>query len=334
MSSVTHGNDRGSAEVQLHMYRTMITIRRFEEEALLQFQAGAIPGALHISIGQEACSAGACAALRTGDLMFGTHRSHGDVIARGGEPSRMMAELFGRVDGYCKGKGGSMHIMDIDRGILGANGIVGGGLPIAVGAGLSSKLRGSGQVVLAFFGDGAFGEGDFHESLNLASVWNLPVVFFCQNNQYAVSTNIRDSQRVESLATYGASYNIPGKEIDGNDVLMVHEEALSAAERARRGLGPTLLVATTYRLMGHMVGDPGAYRSDDEIQAWKRRDPILTFRRDLLERRVTSEDALNTIEKQVIKDIEAAVAFATASPHPKPEDAMRDVFYEAATVER
>jgi acetoin:2,6-dichlorophenolindophenol oxidoreductase subunit alpha len=331
-TSLSHSATPSSTDARLSMYRTMVTIRRFEEEALLHYQNGNIPGALHVCIGQEACSTGACSALAHGDLVLGTHRSHGDVIARGGEPSRMMAELFGRVDGYCKGKGGSMHMMDIKRGILGANGIVGAGLPIAIGAALSSKLRGTSQVVLVFFGDGAVGEGDFHESLNLAAVWNLPVVFFCQNNQYAVSMNVHDAQRADSLAAYAGSYKIPGKELDGNDVMVVHEETLAAADHARQGRGPVLLVGTTYRIMGHMVGDPGVYRSKEEIDSWKRRDPIVRFGNYLRDARVATEQGLDRIQSEVDGVIKEAVSFALASPLPNPEDAMTDVFGESPST--
>jgi len=304
----------------------MVTIRRFEEEALLSYKLGKVPGSLHVSIGQEACSVGAGLALADGDLVIGTHRSHGDVIARGARLDRMMAELFARADGYCGGKGGSMHVLDASRGILGANGIVAAGMPIAVGAALSASLRKSGQVVLAFFGDGAVGKGNFHESLNLASIWQLPVVFFCQNNQYAVSMSIRRAHRTESLARHADAYGLPGVEVDGNDVLAVHAATLAAAERARRGEGPTLICATTYRWMGHNVSDPGRYRTAEEVAAWKARDPIARLRVRLLEDGSASPDLIETLEAEAERDVAAAVAFAEASPPPDPSSALTDVY--------
>jgi TPP-dependent pyruvate/acetoin dehydrogenase alpha subunit len=308
------------------LYRTMVRIRRFEEEALVHYKLGKIAGSLHVSIGQEACSAGAGAALRDGDYIIGTHRSHGDVIARGARLDRMMAELFGRVDGYSGGKGGSMHIMDASRGILGANGIVAAGLPIAVGAGLSASLRGSGQVVLAFFGDGAVAKGNFHESLNLASIWGLPVIFFCQNNQYAVSMSIRSAHRTEAISAHAAAYGVAGAEIDGNDVLAVLATTTEAVERARRGDGPTLISALTYRWQGHNVSDPGRYRTAEEVADWKTRDPIARLRDAMVKEGISTADSFEAIDREVDREVEAAVSFADASLHPAPESALRDVY--------
>jgi TPP-dependent pyruvate/acetoin dehydrogenase alpha subunit len=313
-------------ELLTDLYRTMVRIRRFEEEALVHYKLGKIAGSLHVSIGQEACSAGAAAALREGDYVVGTHRSHGDVIARGARLDRMMAELFGRVDGYSGGKGGSMHIMDASRGILGANGIVAAGLPIAVGAALSASLRGSGQVVLAFFGDGAVAKGNFHESLNLASIWGLPVVFFCQNNQYAVSMSIREAHRTESISSHAAAYGAAGAEIDGNDVLAVLRTTREAVDRARRGDGPTLISALTYRWQGHNVSDPGRYRTAEEVEIWKRSDPIARLRDAMVKEGISTTDHLEAIDREVDREVEAAVSFADASLHPAPESALRDVY--------
>jgi len=329
VTSTTAGLDRIGTipgAVAIGLYRTMVRIRKFEEEALVNYKLGKIAGSLHVSIGQEACSAGAGAALMEGDYVIGTHRSHGDVIARGARLDRMMAELFGRVDGYSAGKGGSMHIMDASRGILGANGIVAAGLPIAVGAGLSSQLRGAGTVVLAFFGDGAVAKGNFHEALNLASIWNLPVIFFCQNNQYAVSMSIRQAHRTASISDHAAAYGIAGVEIDGNDVIDVLESTVEAVQRARRGDGPTLISALTYRWLGHNVSDPGKYRSTDEIEAWKHRDPIARLRAAIVKEGISTTDELEAIDRAVDEEVEAAVSFADASPHPAPESALRDVY--------
>jgi len=315
-----------SVSLAIELYRTMVRIRRFEEEALLNYKLGKIPGSLHVSIGQEACSAGAGAALNATDYVVGTHRSHGDVIARGARLDRMMAELFGRVDGYSAGKGGSMHIMDAERGILGANGIVAAGLPIAAGAGLSAALRGSGQVALAFFGDGALAKGNFHESLNLASIWSLPVIFFCQNNQYAVSMSIQEAHRVEAITVHAAAYGIPGDEIDGNDVAAVFRATRVAAERARAGDGPTLIAAKTYRWMGHNVSDIGRYRTAEELATWKGRDPIAAWRHRLIEGRTASGDELDAIDRDVDIEISRAVSAADASPHPSAEAALDHVY--------
>ena len=315
-----------SGALAMDLYATMVRIRRFEEEALVNYKLGKIAGSLHVSIGQEACSAGAGAALSDGDYIIGTHRSHGDVIGRGARLDRMMAELFGRVDGYSAGKGGSMHIMDASRGILGANGIVAAGLPIAVGAGLSAKLRGSGQVVLAFFGDGAVAKGNFHESLNLASIWNLPVIFFCQNNQYAVSMSIREAHRTEAISGHAQAYGIAGAEIDGNDVVAVFESTLQAIERARAGGGPTLVSALTYRWMGHNVSDPGKYRTQEESESWRARDPIERLRAAMLKEGIATTEELAEVDRAVDRQVEAAVTFADASPHPAPETALFDVY--------
>jgi pyruvate dehydrogenase E1 component alpha subunit len=314
------------ARLGLHMYRTMLAIREFEEAALRGYKLGKIPGSLHVSIGQEAVSTGVCATLEPADYVIGTHRSHGDVIARGARLDRMMAELYAKRDGYSKGKGGSMHIMDFDRGILGANGIVAAGLPIAVGAGLSAQLRGSSQITVAFFGDGAVAKGNFHEALNLASIWNLPVVFVCQNNQYAVSMSIRKAQKIASIADRATSYGLPGVEVDGNDVWAVYVASRDAADRARRGGGPTLLACTTYRWMGHNVADIGKYRTKEEVENWKTRDPIARLRRQLVQASGISEGQLNDLVAEVRAEVEAAVRFAEESPPPDVSEALTDVY--------
>lgn len=314
-----------AAEGELRLLRTMLLIRAFEEAALEQYKLGAIPGALHVSIGQEACSTGACAALADGDLVIGTHRSHGDVIARGGDVRRMMAELFGRATGSCGGKGGSMHILDAERGVLGANGIVAAGLPIAVGAGLRLARREPRGVALAFFGDGAVAKGNFHESLTLAAMWRTPTVFFCQNNTYAVSMSIARVYPGTSLAELAGSHGLPAVQVDGNDVRAVRAATEVACARARAGEGPTAIVADTYRWHGHNVSDAGTYRTADEIAAWRTRDPIARFRARLLEEGAAEEGELLALEQAAAAEVDEAVAFARESPEPPPAAALDDV---------
>lgn len=313
----------------VEMYTKMLTIRRFEERMLEQQAAGALPGGVHTYIGEEAVAVGICAHLRSDDYITSTHRGHGHIIAKGGEAKLMMAELFGKKTGYCKGKGGSMHIADFSIGILGANGIVGGGIPIATGAGLAAKLRGSDQVAVCFFGDGAASQGTFHEAVNLAAVWKLPVVYVCENNKYAVTTPATKVISVEDIADRGAAYGIPGVTVDAQDVMAVYEVAEEAVKRAREGGGPSLLECKTYRFMGHMgaadpVGD--GYRTQEELEEWRRRDPISIFAASLLQRDLlTSEDATG-IDAKIKAELDEAVAFAEQSPLPAPEEALEDLF--------
>jgi len=314
-------------EQALHIYRTMLRIRAFEEKASELFLAGRLPGFLHTYIGQEAVAAGVCVHLAREDTITSTHRGHGHAVAKGARLDLMMAELFARKTGYCRGKGGSMHIADLDLGILGANGIVGAGIPIAAGAGLSARMQGRATVTVAFFGDGASNTGAFHEGLNLAAVWNLPVVFVCENNLYAESTPREVHQKVKDIATRAMAYDIPGVVVDGMDASAVFAAAGEAIRRAREGGEPTLLEAKTYRFMGHYVGDTGAaYRDAAEVERWKQRDPIVLFRRRLLEERQFPEAEVATIEAEVQREIVEAVTFAEQSPEPDPEDALRDVF--------
>ena len=316
-------------DLMLAMYEQMLCIRRFEEQAIALFERGLIRGNVHPCIGQEAVSVGVCAALRRDDYMTSTHRGHGNCLAKGAEPGRMMAELLGRKTGYCKGKGGSMHIADFDGGNLGANGIVGGGFPIATGAGIGVQNRGTDQVVVCFFGDGAANQGTFHESLNLAALWKLPVLYVCENNQYALSTPLRESVGLPELSERGRAYGIPGVRVDGNDVLAVHAAAAEAAGRARAGEGPTLLDCVTYRFFGHFTGDRGhgiTYRSKEEMEAWRLRCPIARFRRHLLEAGIASEERLKEIEARAEATIAAAVQYGLDSPWPSPEEALEDVF--------
>jgi pyruvate dehydrogenase E1 component alpha subunit len=291
------------------------------------FLKGILPGFLHSSIGQEAVSVGACSALREDDYMISTHRGHGDIIAKGARVDLMMAELFAKKTGYCKGKGGSMHIADLDLGILGAIGIVGAGLPIINGAALACQLKGTDQVSLCFFGDGASNTGSFHEALNLASVWNLPVIYVCQNNLYAESTPQWVHQKIRDISMRGGSYGIPGMSVDGNDVLAVYQAVSEAVERVRKKEGPTLIECKTYRWLGHYVGDPStSYRTKEEVEEWKKRDPIKRYRRNLLDTEVCGEKNLEAIDRRVEKEIEEAVEFAQNSPDPNPEDALEDVY--------
>jgi acetoin:2,6-dichlorophenolindophenol oxidoreductase subunit alpha len=316
-------------EELLGLYRTMVTIRRFEETIRDLFFQGQIPGFVHVSIGEEAVPTGVCAALTAKDYITTTHRGHGHMLAKGGRLKPMMAELFGKRTGYCKGKGGSMHIVSYDLGILGANGIVGGGIPIATGAALASSFRGHDAVAVSFFGDGASNEGTFHESLNLAGLWKLPVIFVCQNNAYAEFTPTSESTSVKDIAVRAQGYNMPGVIVDGNDVLAVYEDTTAAVARAKRGEGPTLIEAKTYRWEGHVVGEQafvGEYRPEGEIEAAKQRCPIALFSKKVLATGFVAQEELDRIAAEVQKELDDAVAFAQSSPLPEPEEALRDVF--------
>lgn len=307
------------------VYRLMQRIRQFEQKAVELFTAGHLPGFLHSALGQEAAEVGACAALTPADYITSTHRGHGHVIAKGARLDRMMAELYAKETGYCKGKGGSMHIIDAGLNILGANGIVGAGLPIANGAALAAKLRGTDQVVMCFFGDGASNTGAFHEALNLAATWALPVVFVCENNLYAESTAQRYHQSIQDVAVRASAYGMPGVVVDGNDLVAVHEVAQKAVARARAGEGPTLMECKTYRWLGHYVGDPGVYREKEEVEAWIKQDPIVRFRTRVLSDGLMTEEQLSRIDAEVAAEMAAAVRFAQESPAPDPELALAHV---------
>ena len=315
-----------SAQEMLRFYRTMVTIRKFETLAGELFAAGKIPGFIHLSIGQEASSVGVCSVLRPDDYIATTHRGHGHVIAKGGDLKKMIAELIGRKTGYCKGKGGSMHIADFSLGILGANGVVGGGFPIIVGAGLSIKLRRTDQVAVCFFGDGASNRGTFHEAMNMASIWKLPILFVCENNCYASTTLTTYACSVTSIATRAAGYNIPGVTVDGNDILTVREAAGKAVDRARRGDGPTLLENKTYRRRGHFEGDPQKYRTQAEVAKWEKNDPLLRFASVLKKKKLLTGKKEKEIQEQVEMELKEAVAFAEQSEWPNPEEALEDMF--------
>jgi acetoin:2,6-dichlorophenolindophenol oxidoreductase subunit alpha len=314
-------------DTALKMYHTMVRIRMFEQRIMELFQQGRLPGFLHVSIGQEAVPTGVCAHLRPNDYISSTHRGHGDVIAKGARLDRMMAELYGKKTGYCKGKGGSMHIADLELGILGANGIVGAGIPIATGTALAFKMRRTDQVAVCFFGDGGSNTGAFHEGLNLASVWNLPVVFVCENNQFAESTPQRVHQKIKDIAVRAVAYDIPGETVDGMDVLEVYRVAGEAIARARSGGGPALVECKTYRFYGHYVGDPGtAYRRPEDIEEWRQRDPIPAFARRLVAEGVATEAEIESIDGTVRREVEEAIQFAEASPEPDLEDALQDIY--------
>jgi acetoin:2,6-dichlorophenolindophenol oxidoreductase subunit alpha len=314
-----------STEQLVEMYDTMLTIRAFEEKVAYFFSRGMIHGTTHLYIGEEATAVGVISNLTDKDLITSTHRGHGHTIAKGIDINRMMAELLGKEDGYCKGKGGSMHIADLTRGNLGANGIVGGGIPIAVGAGITTKMKKLDRAVVCFFGDGALNEGSFHESVNLASIWDLPVLFVCEDNQYGMSMSRRKSINLEDLAERAKAYGIPGRSVDGNDVFAVYDAAADGIEYVKKK-GPMLIISETYRYMGHSKSDANRYRSKEEIAEWRQKDPIQRLRRHLLENDLADEKFLKEREAAAKQVIEDAVAFAEASPEPKLEDILDDVY--------
>ena len=310
----------------LEMYRRMVRIREFELTAIDLFKRGALKGTVHPYIGQEASGVGVCMALRKDDLIAGTHRSHGHNIAKGADPKRMVAELMGRVTGYCRGRGGSMHIAAMDTGSLGALAVVGSGIPLAVGAGLAFKMRGEDRVAVPFTGDAGVNTGNWHESLNMAAVWNLPVVFVLENNQYGVSTHIKDTTKVTDLSIRAQGYGIPGVRVDGFDVIAVFEAAVAAVERARRGQGPTLLVTEAYRMEGHYAGEPEVYRSRAEVEEYRKKDPLPRFRQYLNGKDPTFQEELNAIDAAIQQEMVEAVKFAKESPEPDPATALDYIY--------
>lgn len=314
----------------LWMYKTMQRIRLFDDRIVRLFNSGRITGALHSYVGEEAVAVGVCANLRPDDYLVSTHRGHGHMLAKGADMDRMMAELFAKETGYCQGKGGSMHIVDMSLGILGSNGIVGAGIPIASGAGTAIKIRGTDQVVSCHFGDGASNTGAFHEGINLAATWGLPVVFVIENNLYAQFTPQRMHTKVVDLAVRGQAYDIPAVSVDGNDVLAVSEAAGEAFARARSGKGPSILECKTFRWFGHAINNPGSNlgRDQAEIDAWKLKDPIPRFASVLVDRGIATEAELEGLKRVVEEELEHSIAFAEASPSPKPEDALRHVYSE------
>ncbi len=318
-----------SKEKLLEMYATMLKIRIFEETALYESSQNNVQGALHLYIGEEAVAVGMCANLRKDDYITSTHRGHGHCIAKGADVKKMMAELFGKAGGYCKGKGGSMHIADFAIGMLGANGIVAGGVGLATGAALAAQMRKTDQVAVSFFGDGAVNRGPFHEALNIAAVWRLPVVFVCENNRYAQWTPQEKVTLVTDIADMSVAYGLPGVAVDGMDVMAVYETAHQAIMRARKGEGPTLIECKTYRFHGHSLGDIQQYRAKEEVAEWSKRDPIKLFHQYLQERNLLTDEEAKAIEQAVKQEIEEAVAFAHASPFPAPEELFEDVVSKA-----
>jgi acetoin:2,6-dichlorophenolindophenol oxidoreductase subunit alpha len=311
------------------LYRSMVLIREAEETVLRLFSQNRMPGFIHSYIGEEATAVGVCAPLRPDDYVSSTHRGHGHIVAKGGDLRLFFAELYGKASGYCKGKGGSMHVADLDLGILGANGIVGGGIPIAAGAALAAQLRGTDQVAVSFMGDGATDIGVFHESLNLAALWDLPVVFVVENNGYADFIAQRDHQRIEQVSGRAAGYGMVGETVDGNDVEEVQRAAGDAVDRARSGHGPTLLECVTYRWRGHFEGDPQPYRTRDEVEAWKERDPLVLAERRLSDRGEFDDAGRDAIRAAARARVADAVAFAEAADMPDPLSALEDVFTDS-----
>ncbi len=312
---------------QLRMLlETMYRIRAFEEKVDELFMRGEVHGTTHLSIGEEATAAGALLALHPDDYITSTHRGHGHCIAKGADLNLMMAELLGKESGYCRGRGGSMHIADVKTGNLGANGVVGGGIPIATGVGLSIRLQGLSRVCLCFFGDGASNEGTFHEALNMAAIWSLPVVFLCENNQYGMSMSTQRSMNNETIAQRATAYGIPGERVDGNDALAVYTCVYQAVERARTGQGPTLIESYTYRYKGHSKSDQNRYRTRDEIREWQQRDPIQRLQTLLVERQILHENEGKEVEASAYEAIEAAYRFAQESPEPDPETLLEGVY--------
>ncbi len=307
------------------LYLRMLRIRGFEERIQRHISRGDIHGTTHLYVGQEAVASGAAANLSDRDYITSTHRCHGHAVAKGTDLGRLAAEMFGKRDGVCGGKGGSMHLADPSRGNLGGTGIVGGGIPIAVGAALSIRQLGEDRIVVCFFGDGAMNEGTFHESVNLAAVWKLPVLFLCENNHYGVSTHVKRSTNVEDLALRAAAYGIPGRHVDGMDVLAVYR-AVRKAKAYIRKKGPLLLVAQTYRFLGHSRSDANRYRTEEEIARWRRRDPIVRFRKRILESGDLSPERLAVLEDAVREEIEAAFRFARSCEDPGLEVLLRDVY--------
>ena len=310
----------------VEMYQKMLEIRNFEEKVFELYGQNLVPGTIHLYAGQEAVAVGVCANLRKDDYITSTHRGHGHSIAKGAQLSKIMAEILGKKTGYCKGKGGSMHIADFSLGMLGATAVVGAGIPIAAGAGLSIKLRGTSQVVACFFGEGASNQGTFHEGINMASIWKLPVVFVCENNLYAMGTRQSRVMAIENVSDRAVAYGILGVVVDGNDVLAVYEAACEAVKRAREGNGPTLLECKTYRHKGHSRVDPATYRPKEEVEDWLKKDPIVRLKTKLLEQKVLTEAEANNIEKDTIAAVEYAVKFALESPYPAPEESLEDVY--------
>lgn len=321
-----------STTKQFDLHRRMVRIRLFEEAAGRLAEANRLPGFLHLYVGEEAVASGVCGALNDDDHITSTHRGHGHLVAKGGDFNRMMAELMGKATGYCKGKGGSMHISDTSLGMLGANGIVGAGSPIAVGAAFANRYRGRGQVAVAFFGDGSTNIGAFHEAANMACALHLPIVFACENNEYGEFTPRHKTMAITDIVDRAAGYGMPGVIVDGMDVIAVHEAAVEAVERARQGGGPSLIEAKTYRYYNHHgIQNLGLkYRPDEEVATWKQRDPIFTFEDRMIENGVATREKVDEIWAELRQDIETAIQFADDSPYPTPDQIMVDVYTKSS----
>jgi pyruvate dehydrogenase E1 component alpha subunit len=317
-----------SKEKMIDMYTIMVRIRMFEDRVSELFAAGKIPGFVHLYIGEEGVATGVCASLRDSDYITSTHRGHGHLIAKGGDLKRMMAELLGKKSGYCKGKGGSMHIADVGLGILGANGIVGAGPPLAAGAALACQYQERDDVAVCFFGDGASNQGTTHEAMNLASCWKLPVVFINENNLYGISCCTSNSMCVPNIADRASAYDMPGIVVDGNEVMAVHEAAVEAIKRAREGRGPSLIECKTYRHKGHFEGDACVYRRAEELEEWKEKDPIPQFERKLVDMGVLTPEEVQEIKGSIKNEIAEAERFAEESPYPDASEIMEDVYTE------
>ena len=322
-----------STTKQFDLHRRMVRIRLFEEAAGRLAEANRLPGFLHLYVGEEADASGVCGALNDDDHITSTHRGHGHLVAKGGDFNRMMAELMGKATGYCKGKGGSMHISDTSLGMLGANGIVGAGSPIAVGAAFANRYRGRGQVAVAFFGDGSTNIGAFHEAANMACALHLPIVFACENNEYGEFTPRHKTMAITDIVDRAAGYGMPGVIVDGMDVIAVHEAAVEAVERARQGGGPSLIEAKTYRFYNHHgIQNLGLkYRPDEEVATWKQRDPIFTFEDRMIENGVATREKVDEIWAELKQDIETAIQFADDSPYPTPDQILVDVYTKSST---
>jgi pyruvate dehydrogenase E1 component alpha subunit len=316
-----------SREEMLGLYETMLKIRQFELKAIEVFEAGELYGFLHSYCGEEAIAAGVCANLTDTDCILSTHRGHGHLIAKGADMNKMMAELYGKATGYCKGKSGSMHMADVGIGIMGANGIVGGSMPTAVGVGFALRYKNDhGRVAVTFFGDGASNRGTFHESLNMASVMNLPVVFVCENNNFGMSTPQSAHQKIKEISVRAKAYDIPGVTVDGNDVLAVYDAAAEAVQRARKDGGPTLLEYVTWRHYGHFIGDPAPYKDPEDQKKWLEKDPIPAFAKKLIDLKISDQAELDAIKAVVDEQVEVAVDFGRSSPYPGLDELYTDVY--------
>jgi TPP-dependent pyruvate/acetoin dehydrogenase alpha subunit len=310
------------------IYKKMNDIRNFEMKAVSLFEQNKLRGSVHLYVGEEAVASTVCSLLRDSDYITSTHRGHGHCIAKGAELDKSMAELMGKATGYCRGRSGSMHIADFSKGNLGANAIVGGGIAIAVGAALSIHFKGTDQVAVTFFGDGASNQGVCHEAMNLAAVWKLPVIFVCENNGYGISVPLRESTSVTDISVRAAGYGMPGYTVDGNDVFAIDEAMSKAIQDAKDGKGPSLVECKTYRWLGHWTGDPQVYRTREEVDAWKLKCPIKRLREYLLKNKLLTEQELEGLEQESLKSVDEATEFALSSPEPDPSTVLEDVFFE------